>query len=52
MHGSPDYWNHLHNIGTYHNHRLPVHTSYSSIGGMSFLYLEICLSIKNDIIRI
>ncbi|KYM75329.1 E3 ubiquitin-protein ligase arkadia-C [Atta colombica] len=35
MHGSPEYWNHLHNIGTYHNHRLPVHTSYSSIGGIA-----------------
>ncbi|XP_025075698.1 uncharacterized protein LOC105433446 [Pogonomyrmex barbatus] len=37
VHGSPDYWNHLtsyniHNRGAYHNHRLPVHTGYSSIG--------------------
>jgi len=47
VHGSPDYWNHLHNMhnrGTYHNHRLPVHTGYSPTGGMIFLYLEICLS--------
>ncbi|XP_012528807.1 uncharacterized protein LOC105832433 isoform X1 [Monomorium pharaonis] len=35
VHGSPDCWNQLHNMhnrSTYHNHRLPVHTGYSSVG--------------------